>query len=85
MIRGAAQVLRPGGSLIVYGPFKENGRHTGPGNRRFHASLRARDPDSGIRDLTDLESQARNSGFTFQQMIVMPADNRLLVWNIDQP
>ena len=44
LIAGAARVLPPGGVLYLYGPYKEEGRHTAPSNEAFDADLRARDP-----------------------------------------
>ncbi|MEL6285883.1 MAG: DUF938 domain-containing protein, partial [Pseudomonadota bacterium] len=32
MVAGAGQALLPGGRLVLYGPFKEGGQHTGEGN-----------------------------------------------------
>ena len=42
IIRGAA-TMKQGGALLFYGPFRENGQHTGEGNERFDASLREQD------------------------------------------
>ena len=54
IVRGAARVLAKGGALIFYGPFREGGEHTGEGNARFDASLRAQEPAWGIRDLDEV-------------------------------
>ncbi len=48
--RGAGRVLRPGGVLAVYGPFRYGGHHTAPSNAQFDAFLRARDPQLVIHD-----------------------------------
>lgn len=80
MFRGLGRVLGVGGVFCLYGPFGENGRHTGPGNERFDASLRARDYRMGIRDVGELESFAVAAGFELARRHVMPADNRILVW-----
>ena len=42
LMRGASRVLRSGGILFLYGPYKIDGRHTAPSNEDFDASLRAR-------------------------------------------
>lgn len=76
---GAAAHLASGGLLIVYGPFHEGGRPTGPGNARFDASLKARDPSWGIRDRAAVIACAERAGFTHRETVAMPADNRLLV------
>lgn len=80
LIGGAARVLAPGAPLIVYGPFDEGGRHTGPGNARFHDALGARDPAWGLRDVDDLAALALAAGLSRPAVLVMPADNRLLVF-----
>ena len=54
LICGASRVLRSGGILFLYGPYKIDGRHTAPSNEDFDASLRARNAQWGIRDLGDV-------------------------------
>ncbi len=57
------------------------GRHTGPGNIAFDASLRARDPAWGIRDLEgELEPAAVAAGFALDVVQAMPADNLTVVF-----
>ncbi|MEM9045085.1 MAG: DUF938 domain-containing protein [Pseudomonadota bacterium] len=77
IIAGARHALEASGLLIFYGPFKEAGAHTGEGNIRFDASLRARDPSWGIRDIDALREEA--SGFSGPELHQMPSNNRLLV------
>ncbi len=78
MVRGAAAALAPGAPLVVYGPFKEGGRHTGDGNARFDAMLRAEDPAWGVRDLDDLSALAARAGLSGPEVAPMPANNRLV-------
>ena len=80
IIQGAAAALAPGGILIFYGPFHEQGRATGPGNARFDQGLRAENPDWGIRDVAEIEALARPAGFSEAQVQGMPADNRLVTF-----
>lgn len=80
IVQGASRALRPGGSLIFYGPFKEGGRHTGEGNRRFDEALRAQDPSWGVRDIDDLSALARDAGFGPAEITQMPANNRLVCY-----
>lgn len=79
LIAGAAAVLPPGGLLLIYGPFHEDGRATGPGNAAFDESLRARDPRWGVRDRQAVLAAADAAGFDARETIAMPSDNRLLV------
>ena len=80
LIAGAARVLSAYGLLFLYGPFRENGAHTSPGNRAFDVDLRARDPSWGIRDLEDVAALARQHGFARPERIQMPANNLSLVF-----
>jgi len=75
LMRGAALLLPPGGVLYVYGPFREAGRHTAPSNAAFDESLRARDPDWGVRDLDAVEALADRCGLALSSRIPMPANN----------
>jgi SAM-dependent methyltransferase len=75
LLRGAGRLLRSGGVLYLYGPYKREGRHTAPGNAAFDASLRARDPESGVRDLEDVVAAAGRAGLTLASVEEMPANN----------
>ena len=82
LMRGSAQCLAPGGVLITYGPYLERGVATSPGNLEFDASLRARDPSWGIRQLDDVATEAQRAGLRLQLRHAMPANNLLLVWGL---
>ncbi|MEL7488555.1 MAG: DUF938 domain-containing protein [Pseudomonadota bacterium] len=73
---GAGRYLRVGGVLFLYGPFSRNGVHTAPSNEEFDRSLKARDPDWGVRDLDlDLAPLAEAAGLALFNAIEMPANN----------
>lgn len=76
----AAALLVDGGQLMVYGPFTIGGEHNSEGNRLFDQQLRASDPESGIRDVHELDRFADAHGFSKATVIELPANNRLLVW-----
>lgn len=76
----AAALLSAGAPLILYGPYKLDGRHTAPSNEAFDASLRARNPDWGVRDLDDVTAVAREHGFELEHCVAMPANNQLVVF-----
>ncbi|WP_332824853.1 DUF938 domain-containing protein [Ramlibacter sp.] len=80
LMRGAARHLIPGGMLVTYGPYFEDGVEPAPGNIAFDASLRARDASWGIRRLEDVAEQARRAGLAFRERIAMPANNLVLVF-----
>ena len=75
LIEGAARILEPRGVLFLYGAYRVDGRHTGPGNVEFDESLRARDPDWGVRDLEAVRDVAVGCGFEVGEVVEMPNDN----------
>ena len=77
---GVDTALAPGGTLVVYGPFNDDGRFSSDSNREFDGWLRARDPASGIRDFEAVDALARDIGLALQADVAMPANNRCLVW-----
>ncbi|MGE0719475.1 MAG: DUF938 domain-containing protein [Alphaproteobacteria bacterium] len=80
LIVGAADVLPPGAPLVVYGPFRRDGRHTAPSNTAFDAELRGRDPRWGIRCLDgEVLPLARASGLVLDEVVAMPANNMAVV------
>ena len=82
-----ANCLVDGGKLFIYGPFNYDGAYTSQSNAQFDASLRARDPHSGIRDFEAIctalaaAGHAEGSKITLAADIAMPANNRLLVFD----
>jgi hypothetical protein len=70
----------PDSQLIIYGPFNYGGQYTSPSNADFDRWLKARDPESGIRDQEWVDALAKAAGFILQQDLAMPANNRLLQW-----
>lgn len=80
MFHGVGRLLPDGGLFLQYGPFSYGGRHSSDSNARFEQWLKARDPDSGVRDLDELTPLAADSGLQLQADIAMPVNNRVLVW-----
>jgi hypothetical protein len=80
MFAGIARVLRTHGRFCLYGPFNRAGRFTSASNQAFDASLRARDPQMGLRDDEALKTLGRQHGLAFIGEHAMPANNRVLVW-----
>lgn len=75
LLRGAGALLRPGAPLYLYGAMKLEGRFTAPSNADFDASLRARDPSWGVRDLADVTTAAQAEGLALAELVPMPANN----------
>lgn len=78
--RGVGQRLSQRGSLVVYGPFNYQGRYSSDSNREFDAWLKARDPQSAIRDFEAVDALAHEQGLLLIDDVAMPANNRCLVW-----
>ena len=73
-------ILAQDALVVVYGPFNAGGRFSSDSNRDFDASLKARDPRSGIRDVEAVDALAAAAGLRRIDDVAMPANNRLLVW-----
>jgi hypothetical protein len=80
LMRGAARILPPDAPLVLYGPFRRDGAHTAPSNAEFDESLRARDPEWGVRDLEAVAAEAAGAGFGPPAIIAMPANNLIVAF-----
>ena len=80
LMRGSAWHLAPGGTLITYGPYLENGVPTSAGNLAFDQNLRAQNAAWGIRRREDVAQEAAGAGLQLSARHVMPANNLLLIW-----
>ena len=84
LFAGAGRYLRVDGRLLLYGPFKRDGKHTALSNAVFDTSLRDRNPEWGVRDIADLERLAENAGLALIDIAEMPANNLTLVFERSQ-
>lgn len=80
LLAGAARLLPPGAPLILYGPYVEAGTPTAEGNVAFDASLRARNPEWGLRDVDAVKAAAAEAGLSFAERRAMPANNLMLLF-----
>jgi SAM-dependent methyltransferase len=80
LMAGAGTILPAGGVLVTYGPYRFGGAHTSPSNEAFDASLRARNPLWGVRDVESVAEAARPGGLVLEETVPMPANNFTLVW-----
>ena len=78
--KGTSKHINDGGVLLVYGPFKYRGKFTTESNAGFDRWLKARDPESGIRDFEWTNELAEEVGFSLVEDNAMPANNQLLAW-----
>lgn len=75
LMKGAGRLLPFGGPLILYGPYRRAEVETAPSNEAFDASLKARNPEWGLRDLADVRAEAEANGLMFERLWEMPANN----------
>ncbi len=81
LFAGAGRYLLEGGALFLYGPFSRNGAHTAPSNEAFNASLKARDPSWGVRDLDhDIAPLAQKNNLVLSATVEMPANNLSVIF-----
>ena len=74
------RILPPGGILYLYGPFKQGGEHTSSSNAAFDSSLRAQNPNWGVRDLDDVVEAAKARNLNLINTYQMPANNLSVVF-----
>ena len=74
------KVLRPAGVFCLYGPFSREGRFNTSSNAAFDASLRARNPAMGIRDLDELDDVGARHGLRRVSLYAVPSNNLVTVW-----
>jgi hypothetical protein len=80
LFAGAARLLPARAPLIFYGPYIEADVATAESNLAFDASLRARNPEWGLRDTRDLVAAAKAADFVFAERRAMRANNLMLLF-----
>jgi len=80
LVAGAARHLKPGGLLMIYGPFLEEGVAATQSNLDFDASLRSQNPQWGLRQRVAVEAAAQLVGLVPIERVAMPANNLMLVF-----
>lgn len=80
LFRHASEMLKPGGIVYVYGPFRYVNRALELFNTDFDRWLRTRDPASGVRDVEQVDAEATRHGFVLDGDVAMPANNRSRWW-----
>ncbi|HEV7391541.1 MAG TPA: DUF938 domain-containing protein, partial [Burkholderiales bacterium] len=80
LVAGAKLALREGGLLYLYGPYRMHGVHTAPSNEAFDRSLRAQNPQWGVRDLDRVMDVADEEGFDLAETLLMPANNLSVIF-----
>ncbi|MDZ8065288.1 MAG: DUF938 domain-containing protein [Nostoc sp. DedQUE08] len=80
LMAGAGRILKAGGILYLYGPFKQGEEHTAASNAAFDEYLRTENPEWGVRNLDDVIAVARAQNLILQQIYQMPANNLSVVF-----
>lgn len=75
LLQLADRALEKGGKLFVYGPFFREGIITAESNQAFDESLRAENPEWGLRQLDVFISAASLQGFSELMTEDVPANN----------
>lgn len=83
LMKGAGRLLPSGGSLTLYGPYKQEGREFVQSNVEFDAWLRNQNSDWGIRQLEDVADLAKQSGLSLSSVVDMPANNLCVIFKRD--
>ena len=80
LLAGASRLLPEGGPLYLYGADFRADRETAPSNLEFDKSLRARNPDWGVRELEKVVDTARGVGLDLSEVVDMPNNNYSVVF-----
>ena len=80
LMRGAGLRLAADAPLYLYGAYRQAGVATAPSNESFDLSLRARDPEWGVRDLEQVAAEAEKNGLELDRVVPMPANNLSVVF-----
>ena len=80
LFKGAGLLLKKGQFIILYGPFKINNKHTSQSNYFFDNSLKMQNDLWGIRNLEEVNDEAKKNGFFQEDIIKMPANNFSIIY-----
>ena len=80
LLDGARRQLPSGGALILYGPWIVDGEPTAPSNLLFDADLQRRNPEWGLRRVSDFAAEAAKRDLVLEAEQAMPANNRMLLF-----
>ncbi|MDJ0694837.1 MAG: DUF938 domain-containing protein [Mastigocoleus sp. MO_167.B18] len=78
----SGKLLKPGGFLYMYGPFKVNGEFSSPSNEEFDRQLRSAGvPFWGLKDVADLTAAAKDNGLVLKDKLDTPTNNFSLLFS----
>lgn len=80
LLAGACRLLGEGQPLYLYGAYRQEGVETAASNEAFDQSLKARNPEWGLRNLEDLVAEAGRHGLGLDNVVPMPANNLSVIF-----
>ena len=80
LFKESGKLLKGGRFLILYGPFKIGNKHISQSNYYFDNSLKMQNESWGIRNLEEVNEEAKKNGFFQEDIIRMPANNLSIVY-----
>lgn len=80
LMAGAGKLLAKGCPLYLYGAYRQEDVETAPSNEAFDQSLRARNPEWGVRKLEDVAAEAGRHSLVLDTVVPMPANNLSVVF-----
>jgi len=80
LFAGAARLLDREAPLLSYGPYILHGDFIAESNVAFDASLKARNPEWGLREVDDVAAAAAAAGLRLDEIVPMPANNLSLIF-----
>ena len=80
LFKESGNLLKNGQFLMLYGPFKINGKHISQSNELFDISLKMQNESWGVRGLEDVSEEAKKNDFIEEELIRMPANNFSVIY-----
>ena len=76
-------LLNKNNFMMIYGPFFRNDKHTSDSNLLFDHSLKAQNPNWGLRHLEKVDEIALTNGFEKEIIVEMPANNISVIYRLN--